>query len=163
MGGLVSGVDPSYRAMLLNVGGAGLVDLMRESATFKPVLTQGLADKGITEGTPEYESFVNAAKWLLDEVDPINLAPYALFRPLEYVDPATGAKAVAGPKALRLQMAIGDTVVPNTSTKRLLEATGVDAQRDFREFLGTHGFLADPVEINCYVGQDDLVTFLENH
>ncbi|MEW6434673.1 MAG: Ig-like domain-containing protein [Myxococcota bacterium] len=163
LGGLVSGVDPSYRAMLLNVGGAGLVDLMRESATFKPILTQGLADKGIVEGTPEYESFVNAAKWLLDEVDPINLAPYALARPLEYVDPASGAKAVAGPKALRLQMAIGDTVVPNSSTRRLLEATGVDPQRDFREFIGTHGFLADPVEINCYVGQDDLVTFMENH
>lgn len=163
LGGLVSGIDPSYRTMLLNVGGAGLVDLMRESATFSPILTQGLQAKGITEGTPAYDSFVNAAKWLLDEVDPINLAPYAVARPLEYVDPATGAAAVAGPKALRLQMAIGDTVVPNTSTKRLLDATGVDPQRDFRQFIGTHGFLADPAEINCYLGQDDLVTFMENH
>lgn len=163
LGGLVSGVDPSFRAMLLNVGGAGLVDLMRESATFKPVLTQGLSEKGIVEGTPEYDSFVNAAKWLLDEVDPINTAPYALARPLSYLDPMTGQTVTAPPKALRLQMAIGDTVVPNTSTRRLLEATGVDAQRDFREFLGSHGFLADPIEINCYVGQDDLVTFMENH
>lgn len=162
LGGLVSGIDPSYRAMLLNVGGAGLVDLMRESATFKPVLTQGLADKGIVEGSAEYDSFVNAAKWLLDEVDPINLAPYALARPLEYLDPMTGQAAVAGPKALRLQMAKGDTVVPNSSTRRLLHATGVDEARDFREFIGTHGFLADPVEINCYVGQDDLVSFMEN-
>ena len=163
MGGLVSGIDPSYRTMLLNVGGAGLVDLMRESATFKPVLTQGLADKGITEGSEAYDSFVNAAKWLLDEVDPINLAPYALTRPLAYVDPVTQQVKQAPAKALRLQMAIGDTVVPNTSTRRLLTATGVNPTRDFREFLGSHGFLADPVEVNCYVGQDDLVTFMENH
>jgi pimeloyl-ACP methyl ester carboxylesterase len=163
MGGLVSGIDPSYRAMLLNVGGAGLVDLMRESATFKGQLKQGLDAKGITEGSPTYDSFLNATKWLFDEIDPINLAPYAAERPLTFTDPLTGQAAVANRKALRLQMAIGDTVVPNTSTRRLLKATGVSEARDFREFIGSHGFLADPVEINCYLGQDDLVTFMENH
>lgn len=163
MGGLVSGIDPSYSAMLLNVGGAGLVDLMRESATFKGQLKQGLDAKGIVEGSASYDSFLNATKWLFDEIDPINLAPYALSRPLAFKDPVSGQPAVAPRKALRLQMAIGDTVVPNTSTRRLLKATGVVEARDFREFIGSHGFLADPVELNCYLGQDDLVTFMENH
>lgn len=163
MGGLVSGIDPSYRAMLLNVGGAGLVELMRDSQTFGSTLKNGLAAKGIVEGTPEYDSFLNAAKWMFDEIDPINLAPYARTRPLAYVDPATKQALTARAKALRLQMAIGDSVVPNSATRRLLKATGVDEQRDFREFIGTHGFLADPVEPSCYIGQDDMVRFMENN
>jgi hypothetical protein len=146
--------------MLLNVAGAGLVDLMHESATFRPTLLQGLADKGIAEGSPEFDAFVNAAKWLLDEVDPINFAPYARARPLALLDPRTGATVTARPRALRLHMAIGDTVVPNSSTRRLLKAAGLNEQSEFRSFLGSHGFLADPLEPACYVGQDDLVNFM---
>jgi len=163
LGGLVSGIDPTYRAMLLNVGGAGLVDLMRESATFGPTLKSALAAKGVSEGTPEYDSFLNAAKWMLDEIDPINFAPYARKRPLVYADPATNQPVTAPVKALRLHMATGDSVVPNTATMRLVAATGVDESLDFRAFVGTHIFLADPVEPSCYIGQDDMVTFMENH
>ena len=42
-----------------------------------------------------------------------------------------------------------------------MKATAVDASTQFRSFLGSHGFLADPIEPACYVGQDDLVSFLE--
>ncbi len=163
LGGAESGVEPRYEAMLLNVGGAGLVDLMRESATFGPILSSGLSSKGITAGTPQYDTFLNAAKWVLDEVDPINLAPYARTRSWDYVEPHTGAKVTAPAKALRLQEAIGDTVVPNTSTARLLTATGADPTKDFATFIGTHGFLADPAELSCYPGQEDMAGFLETH
>ena len=60
-----------------------------------------LSEKGIEEGTPAYEQFVNAARWALDEIDPLNLAPYAFTRPLTYVDPKTGASLTAKPKKLR--------------------------------------------------------------
>lgn len=163
VGAEISGIEPHLNSMLLNVAGAGMVDLMRESLTFGPTLKQGLKDKGIEEGTPAYEQFVNAARWCLDEIDPINLSPYAMSRPLEYVDPKTRAKVIARPKRLRLQMAIGDTVVPNTSTKRLVKASGIDEATQFRSFLGSHGFLGDPAEPACYPGQDDLAGFLEGN
>lgn len=153
IGAEVAGVDPHYKAMLLNVAGAGLVDLLRESLTFGPQLTSSLGAKGIREGTDEYDAFVNAARWVLDEIDPINLSPFAVRRPLNS----------ALPKRLRLQMALGDTVVPNASTRRLIAATGIDEGTAFRSFIGSHGFLADPVEVACYVGQDDMASFLENN
>ena len=148
-----AGVDPNYKSLLLNVGGAGLVDLLHDSATFGPQLTQGLSAKGIMEDTDAYDTFVNAAKWVMDEVDPVNVAQFARRHPLNG----------AAPKKLRLQMAIGDTVVPNSSTKRLVSATGVDENTEFRSFIGSHGFLADPAEPSCYVGQDDMANFLENN
>ncbi|MHB8874854.1 MAG: hypothetical protein ACYC8T_14290, partial [Myxococcaceae bacterium] len=163
IGGEVAGVDPNVHSMLLNVGGAGLVDLIRESSVFGPTLRSGLADKGITEGTPAYEEFVNAGRWALDEVDPLNLAPFALRESLVYADPVTGAQVIAPKKRLRLQMAIGDVVVPNSATQRLVTATGVNKDSEFRSFIGSHGFLADPVEVSCYVGQEDMATFLEGN
>ncbi len=165
LGGIVgaseSGIDPHFRSMLLNVPGAGLVDLMRESLTFGPMLEQGLNAKGIRRGSPEYQSFVNAARWLLDEVDPLNLSVFAFREPFRYVDPRTKAEATSTKKRLRIQMAVNDTVVPNASTMRLVTASGVDKDKEFRSFLGTHGFLADPVEPAFYAGQEDMASFLE--
>ncbi|MBI3182609.1 MAG: Ig-like domain-containing protein [Myxococcales bacterium] len=161
IGGGESGVDPHFKSMLLNVAGAGLVDLMRESNVFGPLLKQGLSAKGIQEGSPEYDSFVNAARWVLDEVDPINLAQFASREPLRWTDPKTGQANTAAPKRLRLQMASGDMVVPNSSTLRLLTASGIDKATQFRSFLGSHGFLADPAEPAYYPGQDDMASFLE--
>jgi hypothetical protein len=163
LGGAESGLEPHFEAMLLNVGGADLPDLMHDSATFGPLLLAGLAAKGITPGTPQYDQFINAARWVFDEIDPINLATYARTRPWQYADPHTQAMTTAGSKFLRLQEAIGDTVVPNTATAHLLTATGVDPNHDFAQFIGSHGFLADPAEASCYAGQEDMATFLEAH
>lgn len=153
IGAMESGVDPNYRSLLLNVAGAGLVDLLRDSATFGPQLEAGLAQKGITRDSDAYDAFVNAARWVLDEVDPINVAQFARKRPLNG----------AAPKKLRLQMAIGDAVVPNSSTERLVKAIGLNESTELRSFIGSHAFLADPAEPACYVGQEDLVKFLEEN
>lgn len=160
LGGNLSASDPVFKAMLLNVGGAGIVDLMQESTTFGPVLRSGLAEKGIEEGTPAFSAFVNAARWVLDEIDPINLAVYGAHSPRSYVHPETGETLTAPKKRLRLHMAQGDTVVPNASTLRLLEATRLSKDAHFRSFIGSHGFLANPSEVIPYVqGQQDMVDF----
>jgi pimeloyl-ACP methyl ester carboxylesterase len=166
MGGAVAGVDPAYESMLLNVGGAGLPDLMRESTIFGPALQQAMESKsGFKKGTPEYAvfyaAFANAARWVFDEVDPVNLARFAVREPQDARDPETGQIVKGKAKRLRVQMAKGDVVVPNASTLRLLEATGVSKDRDFRAFDGSHGFLADPIELSYYMGQNDMAEFLE--
>lgn len=164
IGASMAGIDPYLQRQLLNVPGAGLVQLMTESLTFSAQLQQSLDKKGIKKGTPEYDQFLNAAKWTVDEVDPINLSAFARRRPLIYQDPVTGELKTAPKKALRVQMAQGDTVVPNSCTELLLVAAGLDRATDFRAFLGSHGFLADPIEpIAMTVGQDDMASFLEKN
>ncbi|MBX7100290.1 MAG: Ig-like domain-containing protein [Myxococcaceae bacterium] len=166
IGGAFGGIDPHLRKMLLNVGGADLVDLIRESNTFGGTLKKGLAAKGINEGTPQYEQFVNAARWALDEVDPTNLAPYARLKPLSWKDPATGQTAVAPVKKLRLQMANGDFVVPNSSTEHLVTATGIDRATEFKAFTAAtnHVFLLDLLDpLDVPGGQRDMTSFLENN
>lgn len=161
IGSEVAGIDPYFKSMLLNVGGADLVDLMQDSAVFGPRLREGLKAKGIEENTPAFEQFVNAARWALDEVDPLNLAPYAKTRPFTYRDPLDGQTKQAAPKLLRLQMATGDAVVPNSATLRLLTATGADKNTQFREFLDAmnHVFLINPLGL----GQSDMANFLKGN
>lgn len=161
IGGEVSGIDPYYRRMLLNVGGANLVDLIQDSETFGPTLRTGLEEHGIKEGTPAFEQFVNAARWALDEVDPLNLAPYAKRRPLVWKDPATGETRTAPAKKLRLHMANGDRVVPNSATEVLVKATGIDKATEFRAFTDVmnHILLLNPVG----AAQGDMANFLENN
>ena len=77
------------------------------------------------------------------------------------LDPESGQSMTARNKKLRFHMAIGDSVVPNTATERLVDAALVDRPTQFRSFIGTHGFLANPTELACYPGQDDMVDFLE--
>ncbi len=163
MGSSFSAVDPSLDAMLLNVPGAGLPDLMEDSTVFGPQLTQGLEAKGITKGSPGYFAFKNAARWVLDEVDPVNLVVYGSHAPRSYTDPESGETKQMEKKRLRIQMALGDAVVPNSSTMRLLDASKLNRDTEFRQFVGSHGFLADPFEsINaCFAGQADMADFLE--
>ena len=40
---------------------------------------------------------------------------------------------------------------------------GIIESTEFRSFVGSHGFLADPAEVSCYVGQDDMASFLEDN
>lgn len=164
IGASMSGVDPYLSRQLLNVAGAGLTQVMTDSLTFQGQLTQSLKNKGIEKGTPEYDQFLNAAKWTLDEIDPINLSAFARRRPLVYRDPFSGEEKTAPKKILRVQMATGDMVVPNSTTELLLLAAGLDRSTEFRAFLGSHGFLADPAEpIAMAAGQEDMADFLEKN
>ncbi len=163
MGASLSAIIPDFDAMLLNVPGAGLPNLMEDSTVFGPVLESGLGEKGITKGSPEYDAFKSAAAWVFDEVDPVNLVVHGSHAPREYTDPVTSERVQMAPKRLRIQMAVGDVVVPNSSTERLLAASKLNRDTGFRTFVGTHGFLADPAEsVNaCYAGQGDMVDFLK--
>ncbi|MFL5318905.1 MAG: hypothetical protein ACJ790_04555, partial [Myxococcaceae bacterium] len=137
--------------------------LMADSDTLGTLLKGVFLTKGIAVGSPEWDQFINAAKWILDDVDPINIAPYAKTRSITYVDPLTGETKQQQPKRLRMQMAKGDSVVPNSSTYRLRDATGVPSS-EFHEFnvnaATGHGFLANPADIGFIPGQADLGDFL---
>ena len=162
MGSVVSSVDPAYKAMLLNVPGGDLPNLMLESNMFRGTLVDGLKAKGIVEGSAEWDSFLGAAHWLLDEIDPINIIPYAKAGGWKTVNPATLELSPAPPKRLRVHMALNDVVVPNSSTAALVKAGKINKDTEYREFIGSHGFLFDPIEVVPRLqGLSDMVDFLD--
>ncbi|MGQ0504085.1 MAG: Ig-like domain-containing protein [Myxococcaceae bacterium] len=158
-------MDPSYSRMLLSVGGAGLIDLMRESNAFADTFRAALAVRGIVEGSPDYAeryaTFANSASWVIAEVDPLNLGRYAVRELMPWEDPISGEKVTPSAKKLRLQMARIDTVIPNSATLRLRTATGVNPDIDFTTYVaGSHIMLSDPIEPEFCPTQSEMGDFL---
>ena len=96
-------VAPELGAGVLNVGGAGLTAVVRESATFA-ILVQGLQPDGLTRG--DMVRFFAMGQGVLDAGDSLNFAPYV--------------NGTAGPdvpgwrqRHLLLQEVPGDRTVPN--------------------------------------------------
>jgi hypothetical protein len=81
---------------------------------------------------------VTVAKWFMDRVDPMH-----------YGD-------VIGNRALMLQMATLDMIIPNDNTK-VLEAVTKAPRRDY---VAEHAFLTIPIEPEYLPGTHDLANFL---
>ncbi len=160
LGADLAAIEPTIGTFVLNVPGAGLVDLMQESAVFGPQLTAGLGARGIEPGSPEMAQFEGIARWVLDPVDPINYAHHAVHAPLTYVDPVDGVEKSAPPKRVLVQMAVNDLVVPNPSSERLARRMGVDLV-SYTPLVSNHGFLFDPTSIQGLEAREDLVEFLD--
>jgi hypothetical protein len=167
LGGVESGSQPAITTLALNVGGAGFSDLFQESGIFGTILPPGLASQGIQIdkdyakiNLPAWQ-FLAASHWVLDDVDPVNIARYALQQRDDYVDVMTGETHHWPQKHVLLQMAGADTIVPNQSTYRLRavldpscvvcdagdEACARSQQCVFTTFAGdSHIFEVDPLE-----------------
>ncbi len=68
----LSNISGNLQHIVFNVGGGGIAKLLDGSASFEPVITQGLAAKGVTKPSASYTSFLIAAQTLVDSADPIN-------------------------------------------------------------------------------------------
>ncbi len=90
----------------LNVPGGGIANLLRDSAALGPTVEAGLVAAGLTPDTTLYEQFFRDAQTAVDAADPVNFI----------------AGAVAARPVLLTQV-INDTVVPNSATQRMVNAT----------------------------------------
>jgi hypothetical protein len=90
----------------LNVPGGGVADLLRDSQTFGPRIQAGLEAQGLVAGTTMYDNFFRDAQTAVDAGDPIN-----------FIAAAVTARPVL------LSQVLDDTVIPNTATQRLVNAT----------------------------------------
>jgi hypothetical protein len=90
----------------LNAPGGGLASLVQESETFGPIIDDGLAQNGLQPGMTLYDQFFRDAQTAVDSGDPLN-----------YIDNAVAARPVL------LTQVLNDTVVPNSATQRLVNAT----------------------------------------
>lgn len=135
-GTLLMAVDPLVRMGVLNVPGGPIVEIARQSPSFRglvldqlrrrrPALVNGESD--FTESLPgpgeapvrepapgalDIQAYFDRAEWLAQSANPVAFAPYLRQAPL----PGVGARPVL------LQWAVGDQTVPNPTTAALLRA-----------------------------------------
>ncbi len=112
LGGIVGAAHARFaagtRTASLNVAGGLLTQLLLDSPTFGPGIKAGLAGSGIAEGTTLFNVFIRDLQNGVDASDPVNHI--------------AGANVA---KPLHLTQVVGDTVVPNSATQRLVVAAGL--------------------------------------
>lgn len=111
----VSALAPEIRAACLNVGGDGLLTLMRDSGLFRVII-----DSFTPPDTPKAEvaKFFAVAQAIVDPGDPANFARYVTQEPLPGVTGWRGTDVL-------VQEVHQDNIVPNTSTEILARALGI--------------------------------------
>jgi hypothetical protein len=146
---------------LLNVPGARIAYLLRDSVAFGPSIDAGLASQGIAKGTPTYQQFFLLTQAVLDPVDPATMTtplPVLVSDPLNPPPPlpsrlsgrilmqeatSTSFNAAGFPTN-------GDLVIPNDST------------RYFGNALGGRGVLGSAAALAVAPNFDQL-TYLGGH
>ncbi len=148
-GALFAATHPEVQRVVLNVPGADLIDMFRESTIFRPHFEALLAREGVTAGTPEHDRLLNVARWVMDPVDPQTFAPYIGRQSID--DPAVRLS-----RTVLIQMATLDLIIPNAYTRRLETLSGVPRE----DYLAEHAFIVVPVEPAYLPGIIDLVRVL---
>ncbi|MGH7398227.1 MAG: Ig-like domain-containing protein, partial [Candidatus Rokuibacteriota bacterium] len=135
-GTLLMAVDPLVRVGVLNVPGGPIVEIARQSPSFRGLVMDQLkqrqpplmnGEQDFTESIPlpgeapvrepaagalDIQAYFDRAEWLGQSGNPVAFAPYLKQAPLL----GLGAKAVL------YQWAVGDRTVPNPTTAALLRA-----------------------------------------
>jgi len=138
MGAVFLGTDPDIQRAVLNVPGANLVPMFDDSTFFSPQLDAFFTRHEVERDSYDGQRFLTVAKWFMDAVDPLHLGP------------------ITGDRALLIQMATLDFIIPNESTMTLQAVTGAPR----RDYLGEHAFITIPVEPAYFRGVRDLASFL---
>jgi len=107
-------VEKDVKTAVLNVPGGIITKILLESQVISPSIIAGLSAAGLTPGTPEFNQFFLLAQTAIDSADPINYAQYVL----------AGSLCGNEKYVLMQEAALGDTVVPNSTTELLAAAFG---------------------------------------
>ncbi len=142
LGGILGGsfvpFAPEVKRAVLNVPGAGMVDMFKNSLYFSSHIQGFFTRENIDPNGWQAARFLNLGRVIMDAVDP-----------------ASVASELDG-RAVFLQMATLDEVIPNASTMMLQHIS--NAPR--RDYVGEHAFLVIPVEAACFPGQADMADYL---
>lgn len=161
LGSILSVVEPSIDTYVLNVPGAGLLQMMENSAAFSSLYQQELDRRDITSRDSDaYFQFQNILYWMLDPIDPINVVQHTVRIPATSTNPETGELETLPFKRVQIQMAENDSVVPNITTEILSERMGVDYRR-YTPTISNHAFLFDPTSGEGRRAREDMITFFE--
>jgi hypothetical protein len=114
-GPTIFALAPEIRHAVWNVGGAGLMTLLRDSGTFG-LLVNALKPTGTPDGA--LGRFFAATQAIVDPGDPLNYARYGTLEALPGID---GWE----PRDVLLQEVVKDTIVPNSTSELLARAAGL--------------------------------------
>jgi hypothetical protein len=128
----ISALAPEIRAAVWNVGGDGLMMMLRDSSLFS-LMVDGLKPPSTPDGA--LGRFFATAQALVDPGDPLN---YARFCAL------TEAPGVPGwaPRDMLLQEVIDDNIVPNSTSEALARAAGMQLVDPIRPISGLESAMA---------------------
>ena len=144
LGGIIGAaycaLAPDLERVVLNVPGADLVDLFRDSTWFGPQVSAYFTREEIDPSSYDGVRFFNVARWIVDRVDPQSVAH--LYRERELPG--------------MIQMALADFIIPNDYTRTLERLSGLPR----RDYVGEHAFLVIPVEPAYLRGTVEMANFL---
>jgi pimeloyl-ACP methyl ester carboxylesterase len=174
LGGIVGGVYLGTAAAaevqtgVLAMAGGGVAATILDSPAFGPVLQQGLAAQGITQGSTLYAQFVRDVQTIVDAGDPVNyIATAEVARPLLLFQVVGGGDLGGG------QTSLPDQVVVNASTQRLIDAAALpristpgpnSVSQGYVSFIfGDHASIIDPTASLATTAemQTEALTFAE--
>lgn len=149
LGSVFTSVHPDIRRAVLNVPGADLIDMFRESVVFRSHFDAFLAREAITPGSEDHDRILNIGRWIMDPIDPQSFADHLV---TESFEPGVSIDG----RTLLIQMATLDLVIPNVTTTVLERLSGVRRI----DYLAEHGFLVVPVEPAYLRGTRDVARAL---
>lgn len=114
-GPAIFALAPEIKQANWNVGGDGLMMLLRDSGTFS-LLVNSLRPPMTPDGA--LGRFFAVTQAIVDPGDPLNFARFAM------LEPTPGVTGWA-PRDVLLQEVIGDTIVPNSTSEALARAAGL--------------------------------------
>jgi len=161
LGANLAVVEPEIGTYVLNVPGGSFFDMMETSAAFSTLFDEALAERGITarEGDAYFE-FESTIRWVVDPVDPLNVAHHALRDPITWTDPVDGQQRTTPLKRVLVQMAKDDSVVPNTATRLLSERMQLPFV-EYTPLISNHAFLFDPTSLEGRRAREDMIQFFD--
>ena len=109
LGTMLAAVEPAIKTFVLSNPGGMYSNILLNSSEISPSVLAGLAAKGVSPGSPDFNAFFVALQTTGDDADPINYA----------------ALATAAGKNLLMFKQLGDLVVPNTATDALAASFGM--------------------------------------
>ncbi|MCF6189218.1 MAG: lipase [Cocleimonas sp.] len=152
LGGVVGvpylGVEDKVTPSALITTGASITTIIKDSATFGPIVKGGFLADDPTRTEAVYIAFLQGAQWVLDSSDPINFAMDAAATHPIYMTEIIGDGATHS----------FDTTVPNSSTEMLaalLQAqpasavsnpVAIGAPKIIRFVQGDHSSILDPTD-----------------
>jgi pimeloyl-ACP methyl ester carboxylesterase len=138
LGATFVSMSPDVERAVLNVPGADVVDMFRDSPFFAAQIRAAFTRLGVEEGTWEAERFLNIARIFMDAVDPQSVAQLMRGRDV------------------MIQMALLDMIIPNAYTETLARISGAPK----RDYVAEHAFIVIPVEPAYLRGSIEMADFL---
>jgi hypothetical protein len=154
----------SVRSVSLFAAGCGIMETLRQSPGYSPILNNGLAAAGFPAGTSIYWEFVHAAQAVVESGDGCNYAANWVTKPtlMQMIQGTPGDptkptdRAVPNSSTLRLAGLLGLPTITATQAS----ATGARALTRFTE--GGHGTIALPASGTAQnPGPETLASYIE--